>query len=105
MSEINIVKGDKVVGTINNNIKELNKHIVIVEVEYIDKLKSANIPFTQFQEDFYLVKRGKKPKKYNQAQVEYIKKDLLENKISVRKAAEKYKCSPSIILQIKNNNY
>ncbi|CEN26610.1 hypothetical protein [Paraclostridium sordellii] len=106
MSKINLNIDNKFVAEIENKAEELNNHVVFVENKYIKELEQANIPYKQFtSKDYYLVRRGKKPKKFNDKQVEYIKKDLLENKISIRKASEKYKCSTKTIQQIKNNTY
>lgn len=105
MSKIDLIRDGKVIDTIENQTKELNKHIVIVDIAYIEKLNEANIPYTQFDDDFYLVKRGKKKKRFNEEQVQQIKKDLEENGLSIRKAATKYKCSTRTIQDIIKNIY
>lgn len=104
MSKITIIKGDNNI-EIDNNTSILKKYKVMVDIQYINKLIEAKIPFTTFGEDYYICKRGKKQKKFDTEQVQQIKKDLLENKISIRKASEKYKCSTKTIQQIKNNTY
>lgn len=105
MSKINLNIDNKFVAEIENKAEELNNHVVFVENKYIKELEQANIPYKQFtSKDYYLVRRGKKPKKFNDKQVEYIKKDL-ESGLSIRKAADKYKCSSRTIQQIKNNTY
>lgn len=104
MSKIDIIKDQKIVDTIDNKITELNKHIVIVDVKYIDRLKECGIPFSQFQEGYYIVKQGKKPKKFNEEQVQQIKQDL-DDGLSIRKAANKHKCSTRTIQDMIKNIY
>lgn len=107
MSKLNLNIDDKQI-EINNTLQEFLDNFVLVkkeDIKKLDELKVQRYFLTENNTTYYIVKRGKKPKKFNKKQVEYIKKDLLENKISIRKASEKYHCSPSIILQIKNNNY
>lgn len=105
MSKINLNIDNKFVAEIENKAEELNNHVVFVENKYIKQLEQANIPYKQFtSKDYYLVRRGKKPKKFNLKQVEYIKQEL-NNGLSIRKAAVKYKCSSRTIQQIKNDTY
>lgn len=104
MSKIDLFRGGKHIDTIDNKIKELNKHIVIVDISYINKLEEANIPYSQFQEDLYICARGKKKKKFNEEQVKVIKKDL-DNGLSIRKCATKYQCSTKLIQSIKSDKY
>lgn len=105
MSKINLNIDNKFVAEIENKAEELNNHVVFVENKYIKQLEQAKIPYKQFtSKDYYLVRRGKKPKKFNCKQIEYIKRDL-QNGLSIRKAADKYKCSSRTIQQIKNNTY
>lgn len=105
MSKINLNIDNKFVAEIENKVEELNNHIVFVENKYIKQLEQAKIPYKQFtSKDYYLVRRGKKPKKFNDKQIEHIKIDL-QNGLSIRKAAEKYKTSTRLIQLIKNNKY
>ncbi|MEG1411340.1 MAG: helix-turn-helix domain containing protein [Terrisporobacter sp.] len=104
MSKINITNGYEVIDTIDNKMTELNKHIVMVDVKYIDRLNECGIPFNQFQEEHYICSRGKKKKKFNQEQVNIIINDL-GNGLSIRKCANKYKCSTKTIQNIKLKRY
>ena len=104
MSKTSLSIDKKPVGIIDNKVSELNKFVVLVEQKYIHELEKNNIPYKVFTDEFYIVKRGRKPKKFNNKQVEYIKKEL-NNGLSIRKAAEKYKCSSRTIQQIKNDKY
>lgn len=104
MSKIDLIRDGKIIDTIENQTKELNKHIVIVDVAYIEKLKEANIPFSQFDDDFYLVKRGKKKKRFNEEQVHQINRDLNEG-MSIRAAATKYNTSTRTVQDIKKDKY
>lgn len=104
MSKIDLIRDGKIIDTIENQTKELNKHIVIVDVAYIEKLKEANILFSQFDDDFYLVKRGKKKKRFNEEQVHQINRDLNEG-MSIRAAATKYNTSTRTIQDIKKYKY
>ncbi|WP_170075942.1 helix-turn-helix domain containing protein [Paraclostridium dentum] len=104
MSKIDLIREGKVIDTIENQTKAINKHIVIVDIAYVEKLKEANIPFSQFDDDFYLVKRGKKKKRFNKEQVQQIKRDLNEG-ISIRAAATKYNTSTRTIQDIKIDKY
>ena len=104
MSKINLnIEGVKI-AEIENKINELNKYVVVVETKYIDKLKMANIPIKVFPNDYFLVKQGKKNKKFTEEQQEKIKEEL-ENGLSIRKCATKYNCSTSTIQKIKQNKY
>lgn len=105
MSKINILKNGELVDVIDNKITSLNKHIVTVDVKYIKELEKHKIPYNKFHEDFYICTRGKKKKKFNKEQANYIERDLIENEITIRDCAKKYKCSPKVIQSIKNGTY
>ncbi|CEK33595.1 hypothetical protein UMC2_08451 [[Clostridium] sordellii] len=108
MKKLDLKIGIEKVKNNNNTLDEFLKDFVLVKKSDIDKLNKLEIERYTLEDDnetFYIVKRGKKSKKFNEQQIQQIKKDLIENKISIRKASEKYKCSPTIILQIKKNNY
>lgn len=83
---------------------DLNEYILVSRV-YEDKLKENNIPFNSFPADekYFIVKQGKKPKKFNEEQQDLIRKDL--ETLSIRKVAEKYNTSTRTIQDIKNNKY
>lgn len=106
MSKILITKNDIVIDEIDNKLSDLNKHYVLVEIKDINKLDNAEIEYCNFQlkEEIFLCRRGKKTKKFTKEQQELIKDDL-ENGLSIRKAADKYKCSSRTIQQIKNDTY
>lgn len=104
MSKIDLHIDNIKVAEIENKVEELNNHFVFVETSYINQLRKYNIPFKELTgENYYIVKRGKKPKKFNEEQQESIREDL--KNLSIRKVAKKYNCSPTIISQIKNNTY
>lgn len=106
MSKLNFNIDNECKGQMDNRIDELNKYVVLVEKEYIDQLENAKIPFKQFTcKDYYIVRRGKKKKKFNEEQIKQIKLDLFENGLSIRKAADKYKTSTRIIQDIKQDKY
>lgn len=83
---------------------DLNEYVVVSK-EYKQKLKDNNIPFESFNTDekYFIVKQGKKPKKFNEEQQDLIRKDL--ETLSIRKVAEKYNTSTRTIQDIKNSNY
>lgn len=104
MSKLNLnIEGVKI-AEIENKLSELNKYVVVVETKYIDKLKEANIPIKVFPSDYFIVKQGKKNKKFTEEQQEKIKEEL-ENGLSIRKCATKYNCSTRTIQNIKQNKY
>lgn len=106
MSKINLNIDNKFVAEIENKAEQLNNHLVFVENKYIKQLEQANIPYKQFtSKDLYLVRRGKKPKKFNEEQIKQIKLDLFKNGLSIRKTADKYKTSTRIIQDIKADKY
>lgn len=106
MSKLGIFKDNVKIDDIENRLIEFNKYLVVVEVEYIEALKSNNIPFRCFydHENFYLCRQGRKKKKFNDEQIQAILKDI-ENGLSIRKCATKYKCSTKTIQNIKLNRY
>lgn len=104
MSKITLHDNGKVIKVIENKVSELNDYVVIVRVEHIKDLEKHNIPYSKLNEDFYLVTRGKKKKKFSHDQVNTIKKDL-DNGLSIRKCANKYKCSTRTIQNIKAKKY
>lgn len=104
MSKIDLLNEGKYIATINNTVKDLNKHMVLVSVEHIEDLNKYKIPYLVCHSDLYICTRGKKKKKFNQDQVKVIKKDL-DNGLSIRKCATKYQCSTKLIQSIKKDEY
>lgn len=104
MSKLDLTDNGKHVATIDNTVKDLNKHMVLVSVKHLDKLNEFGIPYLYCLNDLYICRRGKKHKKFNQAQVNVIKKDL-DKGLSIRKCAIKYQCSTKLIQNIKKDRY
>ncbi|WP_243445026.1 helix-turn-helix domain containing protein [Romboutsia maritimum] len=105
MSKLNLNIDNVKIGEIGNKVIELNNYIVVVEKKYIHELEKNNIPFKQFtSEDYYLVKRGKKKKRFNKEQQQEILLDL-QSGLSIKKCSIKYKCSTRTIQDIKKEIY
>lgn len=105
MSKIEISKNSKFFNEIDNNFRELNNHFVFVDKEQISILDKNNIEYFTFTSDnYFIVKRGRRKKRFNQEQQKEIFEDL-EQGLSIRKCAEKYKCCTKIIQQIKKGIY
>jgi DNA invertase Pin-like site-specific DNA recombinase len=104
MSKLNLyIEGVKI-AEIENKLSELNKYVVVVETKYLDKLKEANIPIKVFPSDYFIVKQGRKNKKFNEEQQAKIREDLTQG-LSIRECSTKYKCSTRTIQNIKQNKY
>lgn len=104
MSKIDLTNNGKHIATIDNTVKDLNKHMVLVSVEHIEQLDKYKIPYLVCLNDLYICHRGRKRKKFNQEQVKVIKNDL-DKGLSIRKCAIKYQCSTKLIQNIKKDRY
>lgn len=106
MSKLDLIINGQIVKVIDNKLENLMEDFVLVKKEDLTKIVEAKVDievYTVESKDRYIVKQGRKPKKFNEAQQELIRDDL--KTLSIRKVATKYNCSPTIILQIKNNKY
>lgn len=104
MSKIELsVKGIKV-ADIENKLNEINDHFILVDKKYLNELQKNNIEPLTFPEGFFIVKQGKKNKKFNEEQQKKIREEL-QNGLSIRKCANKYNCSTRTIQNIKQNKY
>ncbi|MDU1540809.1 MAG: helix-turn-helix domain containing protein [Paeniclostridium sordellii] len=106
MSKLDLKIGTEKI-EINNTLDEFLNDFVLVKKSNIDKLDKLEIErytLTDDNDTFYIVKQGRKPKKFNEQQVQQIKQDL-ENGLSIRKAADKHKTSTRLIQLIKNSKY
>lgn len=97
-------------GEIENNIRELNEKVVMVSRNDIPRLQEAQIPFYSWSEkgdgiDKFIVARGKKPKKFSDYQVICIRNEYNAGTISIRRLADKYKCSKGTIQKILKDTY
>lgn len=105
MSKIEVYKDNEFLDEIENNVVELNKHFVLVKKEDIpllDQVKVVHHTFTS--NDYFIVKRGRRKKRFNTEQQKEIFNDL-EQGLSIRKCATKYKCSTKTIQEIKKGLY
>lgn len=104
MSKLNIYVNGKVIDEFENNTIDFNKKFVVVERKYIDQLNDLNIRHFDFTREYFLVKRGRKKKRFNKDQQQEILSDL-QSGLSIKKCSEKYKCSTRTIQIIKKGNY
>ena len=107
MKKLDLKIGIEKVKNNNNTLDEFLKDFVLVKKSDIDKLNKLEIERYTLEDDnetFYIVRRGKKPKKFDNKQVQQIKKDL-EGGMSIRSCATKYKSNTRTIQDIKQNKY
>lgn len=95
-----IINGEKK-GMIENTTDGLQDLFVLVRKKDISRLK--DIHYFTIEDNYFLVKQGRKKKKFNKIQVEQIQKDL--NNMSIRNCAKKHNCSTATIQKIKANKY
>ncbi|HFL2571640.1 hypothetical protein CDIF100009_03995 (plasmid) [Clostridioides difficile] len=87
------------------SIKYKDKEFVLVEKKNINELDSSNINYIDLKDkQYYVVTQGRRNKRFNNEEVREIKKDL-DNGMSLRKCAEKWNCSKTVIGNIKQNTY
>ncbi|EIA15596.1 hypothetical protein ACSW8Q_18175 (plasmid) [Clostridium perfringens] len=89
------------------SIKDLDNKIVMVNKEYLEKLKEYDIPYIEFTEEnkeYFLVKRGVKKKKFNKNICNEIKKKRKQGK-TYRALAIEYDCSTRTISEILKDEY
>jgi hypothetical protein len=89
------------------SIKELDDKIVMVNKEYLEKLKECDIPYIEFTEEnkeYFLVRRGVKKKKFNKKLCNEIKKKRKQGK-TYRALAFEYDCSTRTISEILKDEY
>lgn len=89
------------------SIKELDKKIVMVNKEYLERLKDYDIPYIEFTEEnkeYFLVRRGVKKKKFNKKLCNEIKKKRKQGK-TYRALAIEYDCSTRTISEILKDEY
>ncbi|EOY7134175.1 helix-turn-helix domain containing protein [Clostridioides difficile] len=87
------------------SIKYKDKEFVLVEKKNINELDSSNINYIDLKDkQYYVVTQGRRSKRFNNEEVREIKKDL-DNGMSLRKCAEKWNCSKTVIGNIKQNTY
>lgn len=87
------------------SIKYKDKEFVLVEKKNINELDSSNINYIDLKDkQYYVVTQGRRSKRFKDEEVREIKKDL-DNGMSLRKCAEKWNCSKTVIGNIKQNTY
>ncbi|MCC0705141.1 helix-turn-helix domain containing protein [Clostridioides sp. ES-S-0049-02] len=86
------------------SIKYNNEKVFLVSENDKEKLEKAGISFIDLDENYYVVHQGRKNKRFKDEEVREIKKDL-DNGMSLRKCAEKWNCSKTVIGNIKQNTY
>lgn len=89
------------------SIKDLDKKIVMVNKDHLEKLKKYDIPYIEFTEEnkeYFLVKRGVKKKKFNKNICNEIKLKRNQGK-TYRALAIEYDCSTRTISEILKDEY
>lgn len=86
------------------SIKYNDEKVFLVSENDKEKLEKAGINFVSLDGNYYVVSQGKKPKKFTNKEIREIKKDL-DNGMSLRKCAEKWDCSKTVIGNIKHDTY
>ncbi|HBG5345090.1 TPA: helix-turn-helix domain-containing protein [Clostridioides difficile] len=87
------------------SIKYKDKVVFIVDSSEKEKLDKSGIEYETLEKgNYYVVTQGKKNKKFTNDEVKQIKEDL-NNGMSLRKCAEKWNCSKTVISNIKHDTY